>query len=154
MPVAVNCVVKAAGMVRPAGVTAMDCSVATGAGFILASDDLDAGPLAVHEWLRPKENARPKLQVLRGKLPNFEWEIKRYHRKRVGGMVTDRPDNKRHNHLMDTLRYLALFDPKYVKPGKTKGKVKGAALALKNKRERQREKHGGSSIRLGPGGKR
>lgn len=87
-------------------------SVSTGSGFLFANDDIDAGVLAVQNLLRVREDGKPRLRVMlesgsltRSILPNFDHEIRRYHRKRVAGVVQDRPDNRKDNHLMDC------FDP-------------------------------------------
>ena len=126
-------------------------SVATGHSFHLAMDDITAGVLKVHGWLRVREDGKPKLLVLRDALPNFEWEVKRYYKKRENGMVTDKPNQKRNNHLMDDLRYLAMYDPKYIRPKGRSGKPDGALAALRAKQQRARERNGPRSVNLGPG---
>lgn len=126
-------------------------SMATGSGFLPASDDVDAGILAVQGWLRAGENGLPRLRVVRGALPNFEFEISRYHRKRVAGRITDRPDERRWTHLMACLRYLALYDPHYVQPPKRKSVASAAVVAFRAKQDRARKAAGGSFVRLGPG---
>lgn len=124
----------------------------TGSNFMMACDDIEAGLLAVHGWLRTREDGTQKLRVFRGMLPNFEWEMKRYHNKREKGRVIDKPDQKRHTHLMDTLRYLALRNPKYVKPRPKKAVATGARKAFLDKQKRQKEQGGGAGyVRFGPG---
>ncbi len=129
-------------------------SVATGSGFAPGADEIEAGIMAVHGLLRKRESGPARLKVLRGVLNNFEFEIKRYHKKRVGGIVQDKPDQKRHNHLMDALRYLAMANVKYVTPPKKSGKVSGALAAFRAKEERRKKKDGGDYTRLGPGSQR
>ena len=127
-------------------------SVSTGSQFLLACDDVAAGLTAVRGWLRVREDGTTKLRVLEGRLPNFEWEIKRYNRKREGGVVTDKPNQRKNCHLMDCLRYLALHDPRYAKPPAKKGRLSGAIAGFREKQRRQRERDGGGkSMNLGPG---
>jgi hypothetical protein len=133
---------------REAGVR----SVATGHSFIPASGDVKAGVEAVKNWLRDRAGGKgPRLRVVRGRLPNFEYEVSRYHMKRVRGVVSDQPDAKRDNHLMDCLRYLALYDPRYVAPPAGGKVVSGAARAWRAKKQRRQDAGGGKFIRLGPG---
>lgn len=131
-------------------------SVATGNNFILAGDNIDAGTLAVRNLLRRRDNnTPPKLRVLRGVLPNFEWEIKRYHMLRVKGVITDKPDQKKNNHLVDTLRYLAMCNPRYITPPVKSGPLRGSLASYRAKMERKRQQDGPDYVRLGPGsGKR
>jgi hypothetical protein len=122
----------------------------TGSRFLLASDDRQGGLLAVHGWLRLRVNGKPKLRVLAGVLPNFEWEIKRYHKLRVKGQVTDKPHQRGNVHTMDCLRYLAMYDPRYSKPRKSKEPLGGAVKAYREKKNRLRDGET-AMIRLGPG---
>lgn len=129
-------------------------SVQTGFNFLWGSDDVPAGIEAVRSLLRIREDGTTKLQVLRDKLPNFDREIKRYHYKRVGGVVTDMPDQRRDNHLMDCLRYLAMYRPRYVKPPRHAPVVSYALRALQAKRDRKRQKEGSKHVSLGPKARR
>jgi hypothetical protein len=124
----------------------------TGYNFILASDDVSAGVLAVHDLLRERPDGNgSRLKVLEGGLPAFEYEIKRYHRKREGGIVIDKPNQKKSNHLMDCLRYLAMYNPRYIRPSEKKTKATGAIISYRAKQKKKRELDGGPYIRLGPG---
>jgi len=127
-------------------------SVSTGSSFILANDDVDAGILAVQGLLRIRPDGTPRLRVMREKLPHFEWEIKRYHRKRVRGEITNQPDQRKDNHLMDNLRYMALHEPKYVEPKSARVEPAGAFKAFCDK---QKKKYEGEEryTHLGPGGR-
>jgi hypothetical protein len=127
-------------------------SAATGNNFVLASDNIDAGLMAVHELLRRRDDKPgPRLRVLRGRLPNLEYELKRYHRKKVGGMIVDKPDARKLNHLCDCLRYLAMSNVRYVPPPKKQGPLQGSLGAFRAKQERERRKNGDPYVRLGPG---
>lgn len=123
----------------------------TGNDFILGSDDVQAGLLAVQEMLRIRPDGTTRLRVLKDALPNFEYEIKRYHRKRENGVVIDKPDQRKRNHLMDDLRYMALYNPRWVKPRVGVAHASGAMKALRQKQARQRQKSGGNHVNLGPG---
>lgn len=76
-------------------------SIGTGSGFLLANDDKTAGLLAGQGLLRVRENGTSKLRVIPERCPNFIWEIKRYHRKRIKGVVQEAADDSKDNHLMD-----------------------------------------------------
>lgn len=124
-------------------------SLATGTSFRLASDDIDAGVTAVRGWLSPRESQLPKLRVFRGVLPNFEREMKRYRKQRHGNQIIDKPVKRGDNHLMDDLRYLAMYNPRYVRPTARTAPLSGgyaAFLAMQ-----KRDSKGSGSVRLGPG---
>jgi hypothetical protein len=127
----------------------------TGSGFIWGSDDVDAGVLAVRSYLRVAEGG-PRLRVLADKMPNFLYEIKRYHKKKERKVITDKPDQKKENHLMDCLRYLSAFRPVWRKPEKVKGPDRGAMKAFKEIKKRRRDlmQQGiqNTGVRFGPAG--
>lgn len=126
-------------------------SLTTGNNFTWGSDDVEAGILSVHGLMRVREDGTTKLRVLRGAMQSFQWEIERYHNKREKGMVTDKPNQKKNNHLMDAIRYLAMYSPRYVLPKEVKSKPTGAILVYRDRLKRRKEQEGGSTIRLGPG---
>jgi hypothetical protein len=127
-------------------------SRATGYSFLPAADDVQAGVMAVQGMLRVRDGeAGPKLRVMQGRLPNFEYEIKRYHRKRVAGVVKEEPDNRKANHLMDDLRYMALHGPKHVPSRPPATKRSPAVEYLKRKEDRRLARDGGGAVNLGPG---
>jgi hypothetical protein len=122
----------------------------TGHTFIWGSTDEKAGRQLVHQHLILKpETGRSYLRVVKGRLPNFEWEIKRYRHRRVKGQPTDEVE-KKNDHLMDCLRYLVMLEPRYVKPAPAKSKSSYAVRALKAKNERARKKAGPGRVSLGP----
>ncbi len=124
----------------------------TGHQFLLGSDDKAAGRLKVHGWLRVQEETnRPRLRVLSGRCENLIEEFKRYVKKRIGGQVIDEPNDRRWNHLMDCLRYLALHDPKWVRPVAQKPRPGPALAAFRAKEARRAKRDGGGFVRLGPG---
>lgn len=124
----------------------------TGFDFLYGTEKPKAGVLAVHGYLRMREDGTPKLRILRDMLPNFEWEIKRYRNKvDTHDQPTDEPDAKRNNHTMDALRYMVGLNPHYVKPRKTKEKVGGALGFYRNQlKKRAAMDGGGGGVRLGP----
>jgi hypothetical protein len=123
----------------------------SGPGFRLTSDDVDAGIMAVHTLLRARDDAPPRLRFVRQTMPNFLFEIKRYHKKRVGGLVQDKPDQRKDNHLMDCLRYMAMHEPRWVPDRKPKERPHGAYAALQSKLAASSEGRGGPRMVFGPG---
>ena len=125
-------------------------STATGHAFQWGNSDVQAGVSTARGLLEIGDNGMPILQVFRERMPNFENEIKRYRYKRdtSTGMPSEKPD-LRHNHLMDCLRYLAMYDPKYHKPPKRGWFEMDAVKSFRAKRKRKREKEGGSYVRCG-----
>lgn len=123
----------------------------TGSGFLWGSDNTEAGISSVRSWLHIRPNGKPYLQVMRGRLPNFEWEIKRYNYvpDQKTGLPTDKPIKKM-DHMMDNLRYLAAFDPSYVRPVRV---AKAESNAVKMLRQLDKLHGGGKKkggyIRLG-----
>jgi hypothetical protein len=125
----------------------------SGSGFLLGNDDVKGRIESAREWLRLREDGTPIVQVFRGRLPNFEWEIARYHYKRdPDGRPTDTPLG-RNDHLMADFTYLADFDPQYVKPQAAKRRSSiQSYLEKKRRAERKRDGLGGRDyVRLGPG---
>lgn len=126
-------------------------AVRTGHGFIWGADDPDAGILKVRDWFRVQGDGKTRLRVARGRLPSFEHEAKHYRYQRINKLVSDKPE-KKNDHLMDCLRYLAMFEPVYAKPKPRKAPPSEAVRAMKAKLERRKKRDGGSGgIRLGPG---
>ena len=95
-------------------------SRATGSSFIPGSDDILAGLQSVRNMLHILGDGKPRLKVLRWSLPNLEREMKRYKKKvnYVAGtsVVTDEPNKRGEFHLVDCLRYLCAYEPRYHKP--------------------------------------
>jgi hypothetical protein len=95
-------------------------SKVTGYSFLPGADDIQAGLHAVRTMLHIRPEGTPRLRVLRGSLPNFEREMKRYKKQvtYVAGtsIVTDQPNKRGEFHLVDCLRYLCAYEPKYHKP--------------------------------------
>jgi hypothetical protein len=95
-------------------------SKVTGASFIPGSDDVQAGLQAVRTMLHIRPEGSSRLRVLRGVMPNLEREMKRYKKKvtHVAGtsIVTDEPNKRGEFHLVDCLRYLCAYEPKYHRP--------------------------------------
>lgn len=118
----------------------------TGHAFIWGASDVDGGIEKTRSWLVIGDNGRSKFLFFASKMPNFAWEVKRYHYKRVAGRLTDKPD-KRNDHMADNLRYLAMYDPKWVKPVKMGGTRQGVLDRIKEKKKKNSKP---GSITLGP----
>jgi hypothetical protein len=127
-------------------------SAGTGSGFILGNDDVSGGIMAVHGAMRVRPDGTPKLRVRRGWLPNFEDEIRRYHKLRVNGVLTDKPNQKRNNHLADATRYLIMYEPQFVRAKAKKKDKAGAIKAFRDKEKRKSDAQGGAGVHLGPKG--
>lgn len=125
-------------------------STMTGHSFHLASDDVQGGITAVRGWIAPSESGLPTLRVRRGWLPHLEDEMKRYVFERRNGVVTDKPSRKRYFHMMDCLRYLAMFQPVYVPPRKGSAPLSPALAAFRAFQKRFGKQDDGR-VRFGPG---
>lgn len=127
-------------------------SRATGYGFAWGSDNVQAGIEAARAWLRVRPDGTAKLRVLVGAVPNFDFEIRRYRYKRINGMPTDEPEGRGAVHQMANLRYLASYQPRWVKT-KAPAVSGGALEAFRQQQQRRKRMYGiqGSYVRLGPG---
>jgi hypothetical protein len=139
-------------------------SETTGSDFIWGMDDVLSGNMAVHDWLHIRANTGDaKLRVLSKPteggsleclLPNFDFEIKRYRKKRApDGTITDKPYDK-HDHLMSCLRYLRGRNPQWHPQVKRRTMRKRDGLSVLNDlkaREKTRYGSNQSYVNLGPG---
>ena len=123
-------------------------SISTGSSFTWASDEVEAGIEKFRSWLNPTSDKDARLRVFRGRLPNLEYEAQRYHYQRSPKTgLTDKP-NQQHNHLMDCCRYIAMYDPRWVKPRRRPKKYDPYAI-VQSKLKKLREKHGGPYVSFG-----
>ncbi len=124
----------------------------TGYQFIDGCDDKQVRAEAVRVWLHSMDR-NPYLRVLKGPLPNFLAEIKRYKKKTVRvaskTVVLDEPVTRGAVHLMQALEYLAAYKPKYYAPRQAKKGKSFAYTRLANKRKRKAR---GKTLSLAPGG--
>lgn len=107
----------------------------TSSNFIWGSDDLQAGIEMLRSWMLLRPNGEPKLKYFGEKMPNFRWQMDRYHYRKDGDKPTDKP-LARNCDMPDVARYLAMFHPVWVKPsraGSASAKVARKALALRRK---------------------
>jgi hypothetical protein len=120
-------------------------SEATGSSFIPGCDDVQAGLSSVRTAMHIRPGGTPFLRILKGTLPNMERELRRYKRKatNVGGqtIVSDTPNNKGDFHLVDCLRYLFAYEPKYHRPVVASAD-KPWWFSWKMKRDREKNKGG------------
>lgn len=126
-------------------------SVAGGHAFAWPPSDLKAGIESVRDWLRIGEGGRPTLQILKDRCPNLLHELKYYHFRRQQNRITDEPE-KKNNHAVDCLRYLAVSGLRYVRPRVSVKTDDSAVRAYRDKRKRKRDKSDGPMVSLGPGG--
>ncbi|MCH2125930.1 MAG: hypothetical protein MK165_14145 [Pirellulaceae bacterium] len=87
-----------------------------GSQLMLGSDNVDAGILAVRDWLAVRDDGTCKLQVMLDRVPNWVSEIKAYRKHILKDSVEDRPASGQKDHAMDAMRYGALGDFTYVPP--------------------------------------
>lgn len=128
----------------------------TGYSFELGLSNVHSGLAKVREWLGKSPECScddcklidkaPAFVVMDGMAPNFVNEIKRYHRKRVGGLLREEPEQK-NNHLMDAVRYAAMHGCRYVSP--TNGPHGRASRYLNSKRKRHKKKPRGVYLAAG-----
>jgi hypothetical protein len=114
-------------------------SIATGHAFHWANDDIEAGIMKFRSWLNSTKEGPPKLKVFRDALPHFEHEIQRYHYKTDKTGITDKPVYK-NNHLCDCARYMAMYEPAYVKP-KPRSRKDDPWRIVKSKLEKYKKEH-------------
>jgi hypothetical protein len=109
-----------------------------GPGFVWASDDVKGGIEAVRGGFHVEGGESSRWIAFHDRVPWLCWEAERYcYRKdpKSDG-PTDEPF-KLHDHLMDCLRYLALYPLRWVQP-RDRGRKKGyTEEALRQKRIRQ-----------------
>ena len=126
-------------------------SQATGSSFIPGSDDIQAGLHAVRTMLHIRPDGTTKLRFLRNAVPNMEREMKRYKKKcaTVAGttVVTDEPNKRGEFHLVDCLRYLCAYNPRYHAPVKQVTEE----WWVKWKKDREKAKNQAGVVYLAPG---
>lgn len=112
-------------------------------------DDVKAGIEAVRANWHLDDTGRSKWLVLRGKVEKLCWEAEIYSYKRLpDGLVTDEII-KHNDHMMDNLRYLACYRPRYVKPSVVDAAPGYTLKAIAAKKARAKAKAGaGDSIKL------
>jgi len=125
----------------------------TGHGFIWGATDVKAGIEKVRSWLLVGQNGKPKLRYFHDKCPNLWNEMSRYHwkRERAGMSALKEEPDRRDDHLCDCLRYLAMFDPYWVKPAAVRKISRGVINRLREKQRKHREMFGEPGISLGSG---
>jgi hypothetical protein len=99
----------------------------TGYGFLAGNDKIMAGITKVHSWMMVRQQEKkkgieipPHFRVRTNKdrtvstVPNLVWELNRYPKQRVAGIVTDKPNDRGPTHLCQCVRYMAMHGPEYV----------------------------------------
>lgn len=125
-------------------------SVQTGSSFLPGGNNIQAGILKVQSWLfvNPTTN-RPRFQYNRARCPNVRMEMLKYRKKKVGGQWVDTPVDK-DNHLIDTIRYFAMLDPKWETPPKPKAYNRVYEM-FRQLQEKEAAREQSNGIHLGPG---
>lgn len=128
----------------------------TGCQFTWGDPSPEAGVEAIRHWLKPRPDGTTRLRYFADRVPNFIWEMKHYRYKRLmsaqgGSIVLDKPEDRGRVHQMANLRYLALYEPKWVRPKAGKGVPFGSVLAFRAKQARMNDKKE-SYVSLGPKG--
>jgi len=119
----------------------------TGSSFVWGSDDISAGIEMLRSWMLLRSNGEPKLKYFGDKMPNFRWQMDRYHYKKEGDRPTDKPLAKNCD-LPDVARYLAMYDPIWVKP--SRGQAASARVARRARELRHKLNKTSPGITLGP----
>jgi hypothetical protein len=114
----------------------------SGFGFIGGNDDPEGGIEVVRDWLADTDDGRPRILFMRGRCDNLFREMGKYRYKVDKERITD-VVVKKDDHLVDCLRYICSYGPRYVKPRSVETKLSSfAVLAMAAKRRRQREASG------------
>lgn len=122
-------------------------AIETGHDFAWARDDAKAGIEAVKRGLYVREDGKSEWLVMWESVPSMIEEARKYCFKRLANtrVVTDEPV-KRDDHLMDTWRYLAMANLRYVDPLKSRKQKKSyAVMALEEKRSKRK---GGVGVKV------
>jgi hypothetical protein len=125
-----------------------------GNGFTWGSSDVHGGIESIHKALRIRQDGTTHLVIHRERLPNFEDEIDRWRYKMGPRRERTNEPEKRDIHLMDCLRMLMAYEPKWVKPRPPpvlENAVLRALAAKKARLRAQNRKPDGGYVRLGPG---
>lgn len=94
-------------------------SEVTGHSFIPGADDIQAGLEAARLAMHIRPSGSTGLRYIRSRCGNFEKEMKRYKKKvqYIAGtaVTTDEPNKRGSFHLVDCLRYIAAYQPRFHK---------------------------------------
>lgn len=91
-------------------------SVQTAGRFRLTDNTIDAGIVAVRNWLTVRPDGTAKLRVVQHKCKKFLDEIQLYKKHFEKDEARDRPASGQKDHAMDALRYGAMHGLPYVPP--------------------------------------
>jgi len=124
----------------------------TGYNFTPGVNERTAGIEKLGAWMDIDPGmSRPVLQVFEGGCPWFEWEIKRYRRRRESGVITDKTTD-RNDHMMDACRYFAMRDPQW-RENPEEEKIRNPVIRYLEQREEEERMRGGKPyISMGPRG--
>ena len=92
-------------------------SLSTGYTFIPGADNIAAGIEACRTWLTIRSDGTCKFKYVASRMPNFREEIETYSKNMDSRKnIDDDPAPRQADHLMDTWRYLAAYNPRYKRP--------------------------------------
>ena len=89
----------------------------TGHSFIPGADNIAAGIEACRTWLTIRSNGTAKFKYVASRMPHFRDEIETYSKNMDSRKnIDDDPAPRQQDHLMDSWRYLAAYNPSYKRP--------------------------------------
>lgn len=130
-------------------------SRSTGNGFISGTDNKESRAMEVRSALSIRGDGTTKVVTMRGMVPNFEMEIRRYKKhvhKTASGqtVILDVADPKsKWSHLMNSAEYVIAFRPKYIRT-QAKKPVSPAYASWQNFLQKEEDRTGPGYIHLGP----
>ncbi len=130
-------------------------SALTGNGFIYGYEKVKAGIEAVRRTMYiDEDDGLSRWLFVVNRLPHFMQELKHYRYVKKNDVISDEP-HKKNDHLMDDWRYLASYSGlRYRQPPKSMIPESYAVKAVREKRERRKQRGGPGQDRgiwLGPG---
>lgn len=85
----------------------------TGSEFEFAKDDVDAGIMAVRDWLSIRPDGKALLRIVKPKCPNLHMQIEDYEKTITKDVTQDKPATGQLDDFCDCLRYLAMHGCRY-----------------------------------------
>lgn len=125
-------------------------SETTGHNFVGGCDDVLGRAEALRLWIHSNRDGSRKLKILSQNCPQTIASIRRFKRKIVKGLPDEKPNTRGDVHMVQTVEYLAAYDPKYHRPRDYQRKRENPQRTyLREKRKRNRQP-GSSFVTLGP----
>ena len=126
--------------------------IVRGSHFMWSDDNVTAGIERVRGWLSLQQNNLPKLRLYLPRTPHSQKEFGLYSMRIRAGDICDEPVAQ-NAHLMDTYRYAAAANLKYILPRRSTQQINPAYRAYLKEREsdKKRRSHGQDYVNLGAG---